>query len=99
MPTTPRNPARAVRAAGAAVAALLVSSTIAFGVVPVYRQGVRNMAETERLRGQFAALDDLGRTLAQVEAERGRRRAGCWKPSGNCRRRRRRTRSSRNWRR
>ncbi len=61
---------RMVNAAGAAVVVLLVASTVVFGVVPLYRQGTQNIADAQRLRSQVAALDTLGQTLVQVEAQR-----------------------------
>jgi Tfp pilus assembly protein PilO len=59
-----------VNITGAAAVALLVAGSVAFGVVPLYKQGTQKVAEAARLKSELAALDGLSQTLNQVESER-----------------------------
>jgi Tfp pilus assembly protein PilO len=61
---------RMVNAAGCAAVAVILASTVSFGIVPLYKKGTRDIAETARLHAQLSALDGLSQTLTQVEEER-----------------------------
>jgi Tfp pilus assembly protein PilO len=65
-----RQKLRTVNAAGAAGIILLVAATVAFGIVPLYQHGRRDIQETARLRDSIKALEDLERTITQVEHQR-----------------------------
>ena len=70
MQTDFKQRVRLVNSAGAAIVILLIASTVVFGVVPLYRAGSQNIADSQRLSSQVAALDGLGQTLTEVEEER-----------------------------
>lgn len=62
---------RTVNIVGIAGVILLAAGTVAFGVMPMYRQGTQYMINAENLKKQLASLDGLNKTQATVEVELG----------------------------
>jgi Tfp pilus assembly protein PilO len=61
---------RVIDLCGISAMLVLVCSSLAFGVYPLYRRANAAAAESADLRKELSQLDGLSRTLAQVESDR-----------------------------
>ncbi len=59
---------RTINFVGAVALLAILSGTAALGVLPMYRAGTKDIAESHALREQLSQLDGLSVTLAQVES-------------------------------
>jgi Tfp pilus assembly protein PilO len=65
-----RQRLRLIDLCGLSALLVMVCSSLAFGVYPLYRRGNASMAESTSLRKELSQLDGLSKTLAQVENDR-----------------------------